>query len=253
VSQSGNNLVITDARPDIQGQYIAYVYTSQGQVQKTLTIIVTESGSEEQPISPYIVSPNPRTIELDIGEQFVLECTAKGVPTPSIRIQTPEVRRKSDKDVQIADTLKSREPQGSPQAKFEISYFTEDNAGTYLCVAENSLGQQVFEEFIVRAKQRDQRQGPPTIRVDQKRIEAFEGSSTSVSFAHTGSEPVQIKVELYSAQRQPNANVHVDKERGRIEIKSVSKDLQGQYLVEATNDYGTASDYFELVVIEGKL
>lgn len=27
--------------------------------------------------------------------------------------------------------------------------------------------------------------------------------------------------------------------------------MQGQYVVEATNDYGTSSDYFELVVNDG--
>jgi hypothetical protein len=40
VIQQNNNLVITDARPDISGTYVCYLYTPQGEVQQILVINV---------------------------------------------------------------------------------------------------------------------------------------------------------------------------------------------------------------------
>ena len=38
--QQNNNLVITEATPEISGTYICYLYTPQGEVQKILVINV---------------------------------------------------------------------------------------------------------------------------------------------------------------------------------------------------------------------
>ena len=94
--------------------------------------------------------------------------------------------------------------------------------------------------------------GPPTISINPKRVEGAEGQALSVSFNYTGAEPVQIKVEQYTAQPQPNSGIYVNRNTKTIEIARVTKDMQGQYVVEASNDYGTVSDFFEIVVNDGK-
>lgn len=149
----------------------------------------------------------------------------------------------------LSQNIQQSRPQQQPLARFEITYFTEDNAGTYTCIAENSFGETAVERFVVNARREER--GPPTITVDPKRVEAYEGSSVIVNYTYTGSEPVHIKVDQYSAQPQSNSNIYVNKAGKKIDISRISKDMQGQYVVEATNDYGTSSDYFELVVNDG--
>lgn len=80
------------------------------------------------------------------------------------------------------ENLKTR-PSTQPHAKFEISYFTEDNAGTYICIAENSYGEQAVEQFVVNVKRNER--GPPTISVEPKRVEAVEGSSSTLNYIYS--------------------------------------------------------------------
>lgn len=67
-----------------------------------------------------------------------------------------------------------------PEAKFQLSYFTENNAGTYMCVAENAFGRD-YKQFYVTVRRGPQR-GPPTITLEQKQVEAVEGSSVTINF-----------------------------------------------------------------------
>jgi hypothetical protein len=102
VTQQDNNLIFTDATPEMAGTYTATLYTPQGYVKETITVTVDSDASPSGRERPSIYSPNQRQISLDIGEPFLLECVARGNPMPSIRIQPPEIRRQSDSNVQIA-------------------------------------------------------------------------------------------------------------------------------------------------------
>jgi len=46
--------------------------------------------------------------------------------------------------------------------------------------------------------------------------------------------------------------LYVDQRSRRIEIGRITKDMGGQYIIEATNPYGAVKDYFYLTVNEGK-
>lgn len=131
-------------------------------------------------------------------------------------------------------------------ARYYVSYFTSENAGTYYCIADN--GQQAIEKFEVSVKSAN----PPSIQISPRTVDAYEGSSVSFNLSLSGSQPIQIKVQLYSAQSQPVSGIYVNQAENRIEIRQVTRDMQGQYIVEASNDYGTAQDYFALRVLESK-
>lgn len=93
VTQQDNNLAFVNADQSMAGTYTATVYTPQGLVKETLTVTLGKPTASRVP--PSIYSPNPRSTTLDIGEQFSLECIARGDPLPSIRIQAPENRREN--------------------------------------------------------------------------------------------------------------------------------------------------------------
>lgn len=106
VSQQGNNLVFTNAEPSMAGTYTASVYTPQGLVKETLIVTVLRHTGSREP--PSIYSPNQRTISLDIGDRFSLECIARGDPLPSIRIQSPDVRRGDPNVQQVVSKQKKK-------------------------------------------------------------------------------------------------------------------------------------------------
>jgi hypothetical protein len=93
---------------------------------------------------------------------------------------------------------------------------------------------------------------PPFIRIEPKTIEAYEGSSLTINYTFTGTEPVQIKVQLYNAD-QPVSNLFVNKDMRKIEIKRITKEMNGQFIIEATNAYGSVQDYFILRVLESNV
>lgn len=97
----------------------------------------------------------------------------------------------------MKSNLQSR-PGTQPQAKIDLSYFTEDNAGTYICIAENSLGEQAVERFEVNVR-RDTRD-PPTISIEPKQVEAFEGQALNVNFTYTVNNKIVFLLFLFSSK-----------------------------------------------------
>ncbi|CAF0767900.1 unnamed protein product [Brachionus calyciflorus] len=233
VSQQYNNLVISNARPEMSGNYTCYIITPNGEIRKVLVINIPGK-VVRQP--PRIYSPTPRVQSLSVGEPFELECSAIGDPRPTVRIETPPSR------FAMQPLLRGE----ASSAKFQVNYFTEDNAGTYYCIADNGI--QVVEKFEVSLKTGY----PPFIQIYPKEIEAYEGSSLTINYTITGTQPVNVKVKLYSStsQDEPLGSIYVDKDTNNIMIRQITRDMDGQYLIEASNDYGTIQDYFSLRVLE---
>ena len=78
--------------------------------------------------------------------------------------------------------LKQGQNNDERKAKIDISYFTEDNAGEYRCIAENQYGERAYETFRVDLVRSGQ---PPFIRIEPKTIEAYEGSSLTINYTFT--------------------------------------------------------------------
>lgn len=174
VSQSGNNLIINNASPDMSGTYACVISSPQGEIRKQIRIEVPRRPvNDRRP--PTIYSANPREMNLRLGDEFKLTCEAEGNPLPSIRIETPTRYRVPQPESQAI-----RRPK--PEATFHISHFTADNAGKYVCVAENEYGERATREFYVNLVSSGQ---APSIVVEPKRIEAVEGSSLTINASYT--------------------------------------------------------------------
>ena len=61
---------------------------------------------------------------------------------------------------------------------------------------------------------------------------------------------MKASVDLY-AKNQAISNVFVNNDKD-IEIRGVTKENDGQYIIHVKNEYGDDTDYFTIKVIEGK-
>ncbi len=59
-----------------------------------------------------------------------------------------------------------------------------------------------------------------------------------------------MNVDLYSPQQIKFTNLIVNKNARTIEIKGITKEMEGQYVVSVSNSYGSENDYFTLNVNE---
>jgi len=57
---------------------------------------------------------------------------------------------------------------------------------------------------------------------------------------------------LFQSNRPVFTDLYVDKAARKIEIPRISKQQEGQFIVEASNPYGSVQEYFNLTVIESK-
>ena len=171
VTQRDNNLVFNNAQPDQSGSYLASILTPRGEVRKVLIITIPYEQPQQPRVPPSIYSPNPKVTSVQRGDPFTLECVGIGSPLPSIRIETPGRSRLADFNSQ-----KNR------QAKVDISYFTSENAGEYVCIAENEFGERAFERFRVDLAETGE---PPFILIEPKTIQAYEGSSLSINYTYS--------------------------------------------------------------------
>ena len=86
--------------------------------------------------------------------------------------------------------IQRKSSESSPTiAKLQIRSFSVENSGEYRCIAENELGERISETFIVDAREEDKERvseidQQPYIRIDQKNIEANEGSSLSINYTY---------------------------------------------------------------------
>ena len=53
------------------------------------------------------------------------------------------------------------------------------------------------------------------------------------------------------APNKPIQTLSVDQRSRKIEVGRITKDMSGQYIIEASNPYGSVKDYFYLTVNEG--
>ena len=75
-----------------------------------------------------------------------------------------------------------------------------------------------------------------------------------------GTEPVRITVNMYTYPGQggsaggpppkPIDSISVDENTRRIQIRRITKDMEGAYILEASNAFGSVRDYFNLRVLD---
>ncbi|XP_055022649.1 immunoglobulin superfamily member 10 [Boleophthalmus pectinirostris] len=122
-------LHIKDALLSDSGKYECIATSSTGSERRVVTLMV-----EKYETMPQIMQISQRLTELYFGDQLTLNCTAKGEPTPRIIWRLP-----SKAVVDHWHRMGSR-MQVLENGTLLINSVSDKDAGEYLCVARNTIG-----------------------------------------------------------------------------------------------------------------
>lgn len=101
------------------------------------------------------MEPEQETMVLTEGDELRFTCTARGTPTPSVRIEVPEdsgVRFTSQPD----HSSHHRSRQHNPEASVAHYNIQQHQSGIYSCIAENEAGEERrYVQVVVNPKRGD--------------------------------------------------------------------------------------------------
>ncbi|KAM5165132.1 immunoglobulin superfamily member 10 [Mantella aurantiaca] len=130
---SNGTLYIRNAEPTDNGNYECIATSSTGSERRVVSLHVEQSET-----IPRIVHASPKSTEMNYGDKLMLNCTATGEPMPKIIWRLP-----SKAVVDQWHRMGSR-IQVHPNGSLIVQSVNEKDAGDYLCVARNKMGDDVI-------------------------------------------------------------------------------------------------------------
>ncbi|XP_069831545.1 immunoglobulin superfamily member 10 [Dendropsophus ebraccatus] len=130
---SNGTLYIRNAESSDNGNYECIATSSTGSERRVVTLKV-----EQNDVVPKIIQASPKATELNLGDTLMLNCSATGEPKPRIIWRLP-----SKAVVDQWHRMGSR-IQVYPNGSLVVLSVNEKDAGDYLCVARNKLGDDVI-------------------------------------------------------------------------------------------------------------
>ncbi|TRY86125.1 hypothetical protein DNTS_030200 [Danionella cerebrum] len=217
----GALLTIANVALSNQGGYRCIGTTPQGKFTATATL------SLRQP--PQVrVSPGGQ-LRVLVGESVTLDCSVSGKPRPSISW----IRKGTGGETQLAHT-------GSEtSARLQVTMMSSEDAGTYLCRAQNREG--LVEEEVELLMDVG---GSPLASVLETDLTAVEGQSVTMHCQATGSPAPVIS---WSKLRAPLPWQH-SVNGGTLMLNNLGRQDSGQYICNATNAQGFSEAYVQLEV-----
>ncbi|XP_016057047.1 PREDICTED: neogenin isoform X5 [Miniopterus natalensis] len=175
----------------------------------------------------------PSSLVRVIGQSAVLPCVASGLPLPTIRWT---------KNEEALDTESSERLVLLPGGSLEISDVTEDDAGTYFCVADN--GNETVEaqaELTVQAQ--------PEFLKQPTNIYAHESMDIVFECEVTGKPVPTVKWVKNGDMVIPSDYFKIVKEHN-LQVLGLVKSDEGFYQCIAENDVGNAQAGAQLIILE---
>ncbi|XP_030881744.1 neogenin [Leptonychotes weddellii] len=175
----------------------------------------------------------PSSLVRVIGQSAVLPCVASGLPTPTIRWM---------KNEEALDTESSEKLVLLAGGSLEISDVTEDDAGTYFCIADN--GNETIEaqaEFTVQAQ--------PEFLKQPTNIYAHESMDIAFECEVTGKPTPTVKWVKNGDMVIPSDYFKIVKEHN-LQVLGLVKSDEGFYQCIAENDVGNAQAGAQLIILE---
>ncbi|KAM4771132.1 immunoglobulin superfamily member 10 [Rhinophrynus dorsalis] len=126
---SNGTLYIRNVASTDSGNYECIATSSTGSERRVVNLMVQKSDT-----IPKIVHASPKTTEMNFGDRLMLNCTATGEPKPKIIWRLP-----SKAVVDQWHRMGSR-IQVYPNGSLIVESVNEKDAGDYLCVARNKMG-----------------------------------------------------------------------------------------------------------------
>ncbi|XP_053566017.1 immunoglobulin superfamily member 10 [Bombina bombina] len=126
---SNGTLFIRNVASSDSGHYECIATSSTGSERRVVNLVVQSSDT-----IPKIINASPKTTEMSFGGKLMLNCTATGEPKPRILWRLP-----SKAVVDQWHRMGSR-IQVYPNGSLVVESVNEKDAGDYLCVARNKMG-----------------------------------------------------------------------------------------------------------------
>ncbi|CAM4577609.1 unnamed protein product [Lepidochelys kempii] len=212
ISPNGSVITIYRARPSNQGAYRCVASNRYGVANSVVNLMVQGSPT---------VSVMPQgSVTVKTGKSISLDCLGMGDPRPLVRWSRLGMRQKIEHQTLLP--LES-------QAVLQISAAKSEDAGTYICVAQNSIGSaQVQVEVNVEAAHG--KPGAPEITV-KPTLTVVAGETATLQCSATGDPPPTIQ---WSKLRAPLPWQH-RVVNNTLLIPRVAQQDSGQYICNASN------------------
>ncbi|XP_074831677.1 basement membrane-specific heparan sulfate proteoglycan core protein isoform X3 [Carettochelys insculpta] len=225
ISPNGSVITIARARPSNQGAYRCVASNRYGVTHSVVNLAV--QGSPTVSVLPQ----GPVTVKE--GKSISLDCLGTGDPRPQVRWSRLGLRQKVEHQTLLP--LESR-------AVLQISSAKAADAGTYICVAQNTIGStQLPVEVSVDAAHG--KPGAPEITV-KPTLTVVAGDTATLRCSATGDPPPTIQ---WSKLRAPLPWQH-RVVNNTLLIPHVAQQDSGQYICNASNAAGFTEAFVTLDV-----
>ncbi|XP_050787084.1 basement membrane-specific heparan sulfate proteoglycan core protein isoform X2 [Gopherus flavomarginatus] len=225
ISPNGSVITISRARPSNQGAYRCVASNRYGVANSVVNLMV--QGSPTVSVMP----KGPVTVKA--GKSISLDCLGMGDPRPLVRWSRLGMRQKLEHQKLLP--LES-------QAVLQILAAKPEDAGTYICMAQNSIGSaQVQVEVSVEAA--NGKPGAPEITV-KPTLTVVAGETATLQCSATGDPPPSIQ---WSKLRAPLPWQH-RVVNNTLLIPRVAQQDSGQYICNASNAAGFTEAFVTLDV-----
>uniref|UniRef100_A0A8C3FPF8 Basement membrane-specific heparan sulfate proteoglycan core protein n=1 Tax=Chrysemys picta bellii TaxID=8478 RepID=A0A8C3FPF8_CHRPI len=225
ISPNGSVITISRARPSNQGAYRCVASNRYGVANSVVNLMV--QGSPTVSVMP----KGPVTVKA--GKSISLDCLGMGDPRPLVRWSRLGMRQKMEHQKLLP--LES-------QAVLQISAAKPEDAGTYICMAQNSIGSaQVQVEVSVEAAHG--KPGAPEITV-KPTLTVIAGETATLQCSAIGDPPPTIQ---WSKLRAPLPWQH-RVVNNTLLIPRVAQQDSGQYICNASNAAGFTEAFVTLDV-----
>nr|XP_033815008.1 immunoglobulin superfamily member 10 isoform X2 [Geotrypetes seraphini]XP_033815009.1 immunoglobulin superfamily member 10 isoform X2 [Geotrypetes seraphini]XP_033815010.1 immunoglobulin superfamily member 10 isoform X2 [Geotrypetes seraphini] len=240
---SNGTLSIRNLAASDSGKYECIATSSTGSERRVVHIMV-----EQHDKAPQILTASPKTTELNYGDKLLLECSASGEPKPRIMWRLP-----SKAVVDQWHRMGSRIHVYS-NGSLLIESITEKDAGDYLCVARNHLGDDLILMKVsvsMRAAKIDQKQyfkkQVPYGKDFQVDCKASGSPSPEISWSLPDGTMINNVLQADDSGRRFRRYVLF--ENGTLYLNKVGKNEEGDYTCYAQNTLGKDEMKVHLTVV----
>ncbi|XP_021098568.1 hemicentin-1 [Heterocephalus glaber] len=203
------------------GRYTCVARNAAGSAHRHVTLYVQE---------PPVIQPQPSELEVILNNSVLLPCEATGTPSPFISWQK--------EGINVITSGKSHA--ALPSGSLQISRAVREDAGTYMCVAQNSAGTALGKIKLTI-------QVPPVISTHSKEYVIAVDKPIMLPCETEGLPPPDITWHKDGHVIMESIRQHI-LNSGALQIAFAQPDDTGQYTCMATNVAGSSSISTKLIV-----
>ncbi|XP_054857961.1 basement membrane-specific heparan sulfate proteoglycan core protein isoform X3 [Eublepharis macularius] len=226
ISPNGSVVAITNAGPPNQGTYRCVASNRFGIAHSVVNLMV------QGPPTVSVVPKGP--IQLKVDKSISLDCQGAGEPRPLVRWSKLGVRQKLENQKQ--EPVESR-------SVLKISFAKLEDAGTYVCLAQNALGM-AEAQVDVSVESVHGKPGAPEVSVSPT-LTVVAGQTARLHCSATGDPVPTIQ---WSKLRAPLPWQHQVVNDTVLIIPRVAQQDSGQYICNASNAAGFTEAFVVLDV-----